>query len=131
MQSYYYPIEKLPGISQQEVNLLQRNNITTTQELLAQTKTLAAQQLLANQLQIKLQSVRKWTALADLARIKSVGCQYSGLILHSGIASVEQLKQTPIPRIHQQILKLQVSTMQRRDLCPSIQDVQKWLQEAK
>lgn len=131
MQSYYYPIEKLPGISQQEADLLLRNNITTTQELLAETKTKEAQQLLANKLQIKLQSVRKWTALADLARIKSVNCQYCGLILHAGIASVEQLKQTPVPRIHRQILKLQVSTMQRRDLCPSIQDVQKWLQEAK
>jgi hypothetical protein len=131
MKSYYYPIEKLPGISQGEIQLFKINNITNTQELLEQTKTKEAQQLLANKLQIHLQYIKKWTALADLARIKSVGCQYAGLILHSGIASVEQFKHTPVPRIHRQILKLQVATMQRRDLCPSIQDIQKWLEEAK
>ncbi len=90
MKSYYYPLEKLPGISQETVALFKAYGITNTQQLLKQTQTLEAQQLLANNLKIKLQYVRKWSALADLARIKSVGCTYCGLILHSGIVSVLQ-----------------------------------------
>jgi hypothetical protein len=131
MQSYYYSIEKLPGISSDEVKLLHSVNITNTQQLLDLTKNLNQQQLLANKLKIKVEYVRKWTVLADLARIKSVGCTYCGLILHSGIISVEQLKQIPASQLHRQILKLQIATMQRRDLCPSLQDVQRWQREAK
>ena len=131
MQSYYYPMEKLPGISADEVQLLHSVNITNTQELLALTKTLAEQQLLANKLKIKVEYVRKWTALADLARIKSVGCNYCGLILHSGIISTQQLSKVNAPTLHRQILRLQVATLKRKDLCPSLSLIQQWIKEAK
>ena len=73
----------------------------------------------------------KWVALADLARIPSVGCQYCGVLLHVGIISVGQLAQTPLPRLHQQILQLQVATTQRRDLCPSRSEMQVWINQAR
>ncbi|WP_143874578.1 DUF4332 domain-containing protein, partial [Nostoc linckia] len=34
-------------------------------------------------------------------------------------------------RLHKQILRLQVATMQRRDLCPAIELVERWSQEAR
>jgi predicted flap endonuclease-1-like 5' DNA nuclease len=86
---------------------------------------------LANQLQIKFQYVNKWVALADLARIPGIGCQYCGLLLHAGIGSVVQLAQTPAHRLHQQILRLQVATMQRRDLCPHVDEVAGWIKQAR
>ncbi|MFB2980916.1 DUF4332 domain-containing protein [Microseira sp. BLCC-F43] len=33
-------------------------------------------------------------------------------------------------RLHQQILRLQVATMQGRDLCPSVEEVQGWIKQA-
>lgn len=105
--------------------------MTTTAALVKQGKTPADRLILANQLQIHLQHVNKWVALADLARIPSVGTQYCGLLLHAGIASVAQLAATSIHRLHQQLLRLVVATMQRRDLCPSVEQVQQWSQEAK
>lgn len=93
--------------------------------------TPSARQALANQLQIHVRYVNKWVALADLARIPSVGCEYCGLLLHSGIVSISQLVQTPVHRLHQQFLRLHVATMQRQDLCPSINVVQKWATEAR
>ncbi len=69
--------------------------------------------------------------MADLARIPSVGTQYCGLLLHAGIGSVAQLAEVPTHRLHQQIMRLQVATMQRRDLCPAIELVQQWSQQAK
>ncbi|QLE56337.1 DUF4332 domain-containing protein [Nostoc sp. TCL26-01] len=126
-----WPIEQLPGLSQQEQSQLQSWGIATTGELIKQGKTLEAKVALANKLQVHLQYVNKWIALADLARIPGVGTQNCGLLLHAGIGSVAQLAQTPTHRLHKQILRLQVATMQRRDLCPAIEQVQQWSQQAR
>jgi Domain of unknown function (DUF4332) len=126
-----WPIEQLPGLSEEEQSQLQNSGIKTTLALVKQGKTLEMRVALANKLQVHLQHVNKWMALADLARIPSVGIQYCGLLLHAGIGSVAQLVQTPTHRLHRQILRLQVATMQRRDLCPAIELVQQWSQQAK
>lgn len=131
IQSRDWPIEELPGLSHEEQSQLQNCGITSTVTLVKQGKTLESRLALANKLQIHLQYVNKWMALADLARIPSVGTQYCGLLLHAGIGSVVQLAQTPTHRLHQQIMRLQVATMQRRDLCPAIELVQQWSQQAK
>jgi hypothetical protein len=123
-------IEQLPGLSNEERSQLQSCGITTTKILLDEGKTLQSRTILASKLQVHLQYVNKWIALADLARIPSVGCEYCGLLLHSGIGSVAQLAQTPVHRLHKQILRLQVATMQRRDLCPAIELVQQWCKQA-
>jgi hypothetical protein len=125
-----WPIEQLPGLSQEEKSQFQNCGIKTTKELIKQAQTAEAKMNLANKLQVNLQYVNKWIALADLARIPSVGMQYCGLLLHAGIGSVGQLAQTPTHRLHQQIMRLQVATMQRRDLCPAIELVQQWSQQA-
>ncbi|MBW4560384.1 MAG: DUF4332 domain-containing protein [Mojavia pulchra JT2-VF2] len=126
-----WPIEQLPGLSQEEQLQLQNCGIKTTGVLVKQGKNLESKLALANKLQVHLQYVNKWIALADLARIPSVGPQYCGLLLHAGIGSVAQLAQTPTHRLHQQIMRLQVATLQRRDLCPAIEQVQQWSQQAK
>jgi hypothetical protein len=130
MQPLYWSIEDLPGLSQQERDLLKTSGVGDTQELLKRASNPHLQRQLASTLQLNLRYIQKWTALADLARIPSVGCQYCGLLLHAGIVSRQQLRQIPTHRLHQQILRLHVSTMQRRDLCPSVDLVQRWIKEA-
>lgn len=131
MRSCYWAIDRLPGLSEEQQAQLKSCGITTTQELLQKASNPQLKQDLANHLEINVQSVKKWVALADLARIPSVGCQHCGLLLHSGIASIPQLIQTPIHRLHRQVLKLHVATMQRQDLCPGIEVVRQWIREAK
>jgi hypothetical protein len=126
-----WPIEQLPGLTPQDKTQLQECGIATTGQLLRKAGTPATRQALANRLQIHIQHINKWVVLAELARIPSVGCQYCGLLLHAGIGSVTQLAQMPAQRLHQQILRLQVATMQRRDLCPSVGEVEKWIQQAR
>ncbi|HEY9606261.1 MAG TPA: DUF4332 domain-containing protein [Allocoleopsis sp.] len=130
-QSCDWSIDRLPGLSESDCSKLQELGITTTGQLLKQASTPQSKQALANQLQIKFQYVNKWVALADLARIPGIGCQYCGLLLHAGIGSVVQLAQTPAHRLHQQILRLQVATMQRRDLCPHVEEVAGWIKQAR
>ncbi|MEG5032442.1 DUF4332 domain-containing protein [Microcoleus sp. AT3-D2] len=126
-----WPIAHLPGLSKENQSQLEECSITTTGQLIRMTKTQAAKVLLANQLQINIQYVNKWVAMANLARIPSVGCQYCGLLLHAGVASPAQLAQMPVERLHQQVLRLHVATMQRNDLTPSVDRVQKWVQQAR
>jgi hypothetical protein len=125
-----WSIEQLPGLSHQQQSQLLESGITTTGQLLRQASNPTARQQLATRLQIKIQYLNKWVALAELAGIPSVGCQYCGLLLHAGVCSVSQLSQIPPHRLHQQILRLQVAMMQRRDLCPSLALVQQWIQQA-
>jgi predicted flap endonuclease-1-like 5' DNA nuclease len=124
-------ISDLPGINSTEQTLLQEAGITTTGQLLAIAPDAATKQQLAIKLCLKIQYVNKLVALADLSRLAGVGCQYNGLLLHTGIISVRQLAQLPAHKIHQQLLKLYVATLQRRDLCPDLAQIQGWIKQAK
>jgi predicted flap endonuclease-1-like 5' DNA nuclease len=126
-----WSIEQLPGLSDRDCSKLRELGITTTGQLLQKASTPQSRKALANQLQINSQYVNKWVALADLARVPGIGCQYCGLVLHAGVCSVKQLVQTPAHRLHQQILRLQVATMQRRDLCPQVEEVAAWIKQAR
>jgi hypothetical protein len=126
-----WQIEKLPGLSAEEQLQLKNCGVSTTKQLLQTAKTSEARMDLANQLQVHIHHVNKWVALSDLARIPSVGTQYCGLLLHAGVASVAQLATTPIYRLHKQVLRLQVATTQRNDLCPGVEVIQQWVQQAK
>lgn len=131
IRSCNWAIAQLPGLSTDDQAQLEKQGIRTTLQLLQRTQTPAQKQALATELQSHLQHVNKWVALANLARIPSVGCNYCGLLLHAGIASPTQLAQTSLPRLHRQILKLQVAILQRQDLCPSLGQVSTWIEQAK
>ena len=131
MQSQYWSIDRLPGITRSHMELLTKNSITDTKILLQLTSSLESKQALASNLQLNQKYINKWVALADLARIPSVGDSYCGLLLHAGVVSVAQLTQTPFHRLHRQIVRLQVATLQRKDLSPPVEQVKKWVEEAK
>jgi predicted flap endonuclease-1-like 5' DNA nuclease len=125
-----WSISDLPGLNKPEQALLAELGIITTGQLLTVAPDAATKQKLAIDLGTKIQFVNKLVALADLARLPGVGCQYNGLLLHTGIISVKQLAQMPAHKIHQQLLKLHVATLQRRDLCPNLVQVQGWIKQA-
>ena len=128
--SSYWSIEQLPGLDEECLVLLKNAGINSTQDLLRCTSTNESKQQLAHQLQVNINHVNKWVAMAELARVPGVGCEHCGLILHCGVASVEQLSITSVPRLHKQILRLHVSTMGRRDLCPPVEQIQGWIRQA-
>jgi hypothetical protein len=126
-----WPITDLPGLREPERSLLLKLGINSTRQLLAIASDRESKQQLSIQLGTKTQFANKLVALADLSRLPSVGCEYNGLLLHSGISSTVQLAQIPPHRLHQQILKLHIGMMQRRDLCPDLGRVCVWVSEAK
>ncbi len=128
----YWPITELPGVDTTTAAELTAVGVIDTEQLLALTEP---RQISSNQLQlaaiVSTRPGRKLLALAKLAQIPSVGCKYCGLLLHAGVASIEQLSQTPPQQLHQLVLRLHVSLLQRRDLTPRIDQVQNWVQQAK
>ena len=131
MKPQYWSIDRLPGIMQPQVKLLEKNKITDTKMLLQLASTLESKQALANRLQLNQKYINKWVALADLARIPTVGDKYCGILLHAGIVSVAQLSKTPFHRLHRQIVRLQVATLQRKDLSPPVELVKTWVEQAR
>ena len=129
--SLEWPLEQLPGLSAEDGEGLGKCGLTTTTQLRQQAATKTDRLLLAERLRVRVESVQKWVALAELSSVPSVGCEYCGLLLHAGVASVSQLAQMPLHRLHQQILRVQVTMMHRRDLCPGVELVGRWIAEAK
>ena len=124
-------IDQLPGLSAKDCQNLKDHSITTTLALLQKAGSSRPQkEALAIDLGIKFQLLNKWLVFADLARIPAVGCQHCGLIVHSGICSIEQLAQTPLGQLHKQIMKFQVQNLRRADLCPSLEEMSIWIEQA-
>lgn len=130
VRSQDWQLQDLPGLSDEQQQQLWNCGIRSTLQLYQQTNTPAKRAELARQLQIHPQYVNKWAAMADLARVPAIGCHYCGLLLHAGIASPEQLAVMPLHRVHKQILRFQVANLQRPDLCPSLQEIQGWIEQS-
>ena len=126
-----HSIQTLPGLSAEHATLLQQAGLVTTTDLLKVARSPKQLQAIAAQLKLPLRNLQKWVALAELASLPSVGSEYCGLLLHSGVASVAQLSVLAPGRLHTQVRKLHTMTMRRSDLCPTPDQVVQWVREAK
>lgn len=131
ISSLNFALEQLPGLSAKACQNLKDHGITTTHTLLKKAgRSRSQKEALAIAIGVRFQLLAKWLAFADLAQIPAVGCQHCGLIVHSGIVSLEQLAQTPLDRLHKQIMRLQVQNLQRADLCPDMGEISVWIKQA-
>jgi hypothetical protein len=105
--------------------------LTNTRQLHRYGQSPQHRQTLAATLKLPERYITKWVVLSALAQIPTVGCDYSGLLLHAGISSVEQLANSSTQVLYPRIQRLHVATMQRSDLCPSADQVTLWIQNAR
>jgi len=131
MQGKNWPIAQLPRLDETARSRFQELGINTTQDLLRKGQTAQGKEEIVRYLQQNPQQVSKWVMMADLARVESVGCEYCGLLLHGGVGSIAQLSRMHPHHLHRPPLRLQVSLFQRKDYCPPVEIVQKWVLEAK
>jgi hypothetical protein len=129
MRRCNWAITDLPGLDPNLGQDLDLAGLTDTCQLVG----------LSNQQQIDLATelghhprhIQKVVAMADLAQLSSVGCDYCGLLLHAGISSVTQLSLMPVNQLHRSVLRLHVAVLQRNDLTPTVDRVQRWVLQAK
>ncbi|MEL6261241.1 MAG: DUF4332 domain-containing protein [Cyanobacteria bacterium J06626_6] len=126
-----HPIQNLPGLSSPQIQHIKDCGIHTTFDLLRQGNSVPQRQQLSAQLNTNIKYINKWTALANLARIPSVGCQHCGLLLHAGVSTPQQLATMSVQQLHPQLLRLQVQLFGRADLAPNTAQVASWIQQAK
>lgn len=130
LPSANHPITDLPGLSQPQIEQLSAIGISTTFDLLRQGNSLKQRQHLSQKLQTNVKHINKWAALANLARIPSVGCQHCGLLLHAGVSTPQQLATMSVQQLHPQLLRLQIQLFNRADLAPNLAQVSGWIQQA-
>jgi hypothetical protein len=122
-------IMDLPGLDPNLGRDLDEVGLTETRQLVELS---GDQQIaLATSLGHHPRHIQKVVAMASLAQLSSVGCDYCGLLLHAGIASVAQLALTPVSQLHRSVLRLHVAVLQRNDLTPTVDRVQRWVTQAK
>ncbi|WP_017299607.1 DUF4332 domain-containing protein [Nodosilinea nodulosa] len=126
-----YPLDQLPGLSPAHAQTMVQLGLTSTDQLRRYGASMARRQTLAQRMQVPLRYVNKWVILADLAQVPAVGCQFSGLLLHTGIMSVAQLADCTAQGLYTRLRRLHVATLQRNDLCPTADQVSLWIQQAK
>ena len=127
----YWPIARLPGLKSMDIEQLQGAGVKTTADLLHIAARGDRKQELAAQLNIKLERINRWVAMADLARVPAVGCEHCGLLLHSGIIDTRQLADAATPQLHRQVQRLHVATLRNTRACPTVSDVGLWIAQAK
>ena len=130
LSSANHLIQALPGLSDAQIKLLSDCGITTTFHLLRQGNTLSQRQQLSTKLNINIKYINKWAALANLARIPSVGTQHCGLLLHAGVSTPQQLSGMSVQRLHPLLRRLQVQLLNRADLAPDTGQVATWIRQA-
>ena len=130
LKSADWPIENLPGLSETDRNTLTHLGFTSTFDLLRQAWSLGGKEDLSARSGLHIQHIQKWVALSDLARVPNVGCEYCGVLLHSGIATLEQLSRTPAGPLHRQIARFQVALFRNSSRIPDFGQVNIWTQQA-
>ncbi|MGK7913049.1 MAG: DUF4332 domain-containing protein [Synechococcus sp.] len=126
----YWPIDRLPGLKRLDIEQLQAAGIGTTAELLTATAEEKGRKALALQLNLKQERINRWVAMASLARVPAVGCDYCGLLLHAGMIGPEQLAIATTSTLHRQIQRLHVATLRHTRACPTVADVGLWIAQA-
>jgi hypothetical protein len=121
-------IMDLPGLDPNLGRDLDEVGLTETRQLVELSSD--QQIALATSLGHHPRHIQKVVAMASLAQLSSVGCDYCGLLLHAGIASVAQLALTPVSQLHRSVLRLHVAVLQRNDLTPTVDRVQRWVLQA-
>jgi Domain of unknown function (DUF4332) len=123
-----WPIAELPGLDPNLGQDLDGVGLTETRQLVG--LSIEQQISLATSLGHHPRHIQKIVAMASLAQLSSVGCDYCGLLLHAGIASVAQLALTPVNQLHRSVLRLHVAVLRRNDLTPTVDRVQRWVLQA-
>jgi hypothetical protein len=124
----FYKIMEIEGIAAEYVRKLEKAGITTTEHLLDKAGDAKDRAKLAVSTGIGEKYLAKWTAMADLMRVKGIGRQYSELLVAVGVDSREKLSAFKPDEL---ILKIneQKKAKKLSGGVPKLTDVEQWLNE--
>lgn len=125
-----YKIEEIEGIGPVLGEKLRNADITTTDKLLAGTKTKKQRQALAEATGIPEKKILKFANMADLFRINGVGQEFAELLEAAGVDTVPELAMRNAENLTAKMEEVnEAKNLTRRT--PSLKEVEKWVSEAK
>ncbi len=125
-----YNIVDIQGIGKEFADKLKVVNIHTTEDLLKFTPDETSVKALAAKTGISENLFAKWSKMAGLMRVNGIGPQYAELLFHSGVETVEKLREQPVDGLLRKLGEVNATRNLTNGL-PNIADVQKWMQNAK
>jgi len=125
-----YKIEDVEGIGPVIGAKLRAVNVATTDELLANSKTPAQRQALAEASGLTDAQVLKFATMVDLYRIGGVGSEYAELLVAAGVDTVPELAQRNPENLSKRMAKLNQEMDLTRHV-PLESQVTRWVEQAK
>ena len=125
-----YRIDEIEGIGPSYAKKLAKVKITNTDHFLKLCCDKKGRKQIAEQSDIRERLILNWANKADLMRVNGVGSQYSELLEAAGVDTVKELRN----RNADNLAKKMTEVNEAKNLCnacPSVKDVQKWIDESK
>jgi len=92
----HYPLEAVPFVPDKEREVLLKEKITDTSELLDATKTAQQRKQLARKTGIPEETILEWAQTCDLLRVRGIGPKMAKLFRLSGVKTMDELaKEAP------------------------------------
>ena len=121
---------EIEGIGASYANALLGAGIDTIEELLAEGRTPAGRDAIAEQSGVSGKLILEWVNHADLMRIKGVGSEYADLLEAAGVDTVPELAQRNAANLTGKLESINdVKNLVRK--VPSESQVTTWIAEAK
>lgn len=125
-----YKIEEIEGIGPATGEKFRNAGITNTSELLANSKTKAQRQKLADTTGVSEKELLRFANMADLFRINGVAQEFAELLEEAGVDTVSELAQRNAENLSVKMEEVnEAKKLTRRT--PSLKEVEKWIAEAK
>jgi predicted flap endonuclease-1-like 5' DNA nuclease len=125
-----YKIEEIEGIGEKMGAKFREAGITSTDKLLAGTKTKKQRTTLAEATGVSEKLVLKFANMADLFRINGVGQEFSELLEAAGVDTVPELAMRNAENLTAKMEEVNAAKKLTRRT-PSLKEVEKWVEEAK
>jgi len=125
-----YPVSDLDGITNDQIEVLKRVGIRTTEKMLIAACTGKLRKILAAKTDIPEQQLLAWANNADRMRIKGIGHDNAKLLAAIGVITVRDLKH----RNPEHLAKAMRDYNNKRKLVrvlPTDKAVRRWVEEAK
>ena len=125
-----YKIEEIEGIGPSLGEKFRGAGITSTDKLLAGTKTKKQRQELAEASGISEKQILKFANMADLFRVTGIGQEFAELLEAAGVDTVPELAMRKPENLTAKMVEVnEEKKLTRRS--PSLKEVEKWVAEAK
>jgi len=123
-----YPLEEI--LDKAAAEKLAKEEVKTTDDLLAKGAKPAELKALARATQLPLAQLTTWTKMCDLVRIKGVGPEMVRLLNAGKVSTVKQLRAQKAAPLHKKLIKAN-DKQKITQKPPSEDQVDSWIEQAK